>query len=976
EAQTDADGNAVIYSFMVPKEKIAEVKLEADAKLKDETNPDADNIATVAPLSFLGSLEAGKRATALIGYLENGTLRVGSPENWGNVGKYQLTDDVLIQVIGGTFNDKGELRAYSGGSEFSFIIVSKSGEATLEPVSATDWIHLNDNVMTVDPNTTDSERRCRIAVKVGGQNVGIFTVVQGNAIKFTGEGDTTVEDDKVVVVGGKSTPAQVKFTISDAELAETEIVPVDNGENGVTVTVDRAAKSLTATLIAMVDASEVPEEGVSVPVNFVDINGSVQATITFVQRPARITFTTSNLTMPYSEDTHLVAVTTEGDAVWAVKSVTDASGNAISWLAATTDSKPAASGNNMTVTTQANSSVSSRTGYVRVESSYTLSKPLVVEQESTPNLSQPVDMGNGIEWMRVNLANPRQAAGGATFATKLPSQCTGVRAESHGKFYQWGVNVAWSSTGALDGGTPSGTWNTSSYPTNWNTNPCPDGYRLPTYVEFQSLINNTSRTNGGAWSETDYGYIILTSKAESFNKLEFPAVGNRGTDGTLYNAGSVGYYWASVIYDSNNAYELWFDGSGVNPHGNNSKRRGFSVRCVKGEETPIIDEIEMGDLKWAKYNLANPRQADGGATFATKLPSECSGVRAESHGKFYQWGVNVAWSSTGALDGGTPNGTWNTSTYPDNWTSHPCPNGYRLPTDTDFQSLINNSTRTNGGGWSATDYGYITLSLKTDSSKKLEFPAVGCRNTSGTLVNAGIWGDYWSSTTQSSEISYNLYFTSGEVNVGQSNKQSAISVRCVKGEETPIIDEIEMGDLKWAKYNLANPRQADGGATFATKLPSECSGVRAESHGKFYQWGVNVAWSSTGALDGGTPNGTWNTSTYPDNWTSHPCPNGYRLPTDTDFQSLINNSTRTNGGGWSATDYGYITLSLKTDSSKKLEFPAVGCRNTSGTLVNAGIWGDYWSSTTQSSEISYNLYFTSGEVNVGQSNKQSAINVR
>ncbi|MDE7355361.1 MAG: hypothetical protein K2N21_01120, partial [Rikenellaceae bacterium] len=447
EAQTDADGNAVIYSFMVPKEKIAEVKLEADAKLKDETNPDADNIATVAPLSFLGSLEAGKRATALIGYLENGTLRVGSPENWGNVGKYQLTDDVLIQVIGGTFNDKGELRAYSGGSEFSFIIVSKSGEATLEPVSATDWIHLNDNVMTVDPNTTDSERRCRIAVKVGGQNVGIFTVVQGNAIKFTGEGDTTVEDDKVVVVGGKSTPAQVKFTISDAELAETEIVPVDNGENGVTVTVDRAAKSLTATLIAMVDASEVPEEGVSVPVNFVDINGSVQATITFVQRPARITFTTSNLTMPYSEDTHLVAVTTEGDAVWAVKSVTDASGNAISWLAATTDSKPAASGNNMTVTTQANSSVSSRTGYVRVESSYTLSKPLVVEQESTPNLSQPVDMGNGIEWMRVNLANPRQAAGGATFATKLPSQCTGVRAESHGKFYQWGVNVAWSSTG-------------------------------------------------------------------------------------------------------------------------------------------------------------------------------------------------------------------------------------------------------------------------------------------------------------------------------------------------------------------------------------------------------------------------------------------------------------------------------------------------------------------------------------------------
>ncbi|MDE7356119.1 MAG: hypothetical protein K2N21_05040, partial [Rikenellaceae bacterium] len=80
-----------------------------------------------------------------------------------------------------------------------------------------------------------------------------------------------------------------------------------------------------------------------------------------------------------------------------------------------------------------------------------------------------------------------QASGGATFATKLPSECSGTRADSHGKFYQWGINVAWNTTGSsAAGATPSGSWNTSTYPTNWNTHPCPDGYRLPTNTEYQN----------------------------------------------------------------------------------------------------------------------------------------------------------------------------------------------------------------------------------------------------------------------------------------------------------------------------------------------------------------------------------------------------------------------------------------------------------------------------------------------------------
>ncbi|MDE7355786.1 MAG: hypothetical protein K2N21_03325 [Rikenellaceae bacterium] len=109
-------------------------------------------------------------------------------------------------------------------------------------------------------------------------------------------------------------------------------------------------------------------------------------------------------------------------------------------------------------------------------------------------------------------------------------------------------------------------------------------------------------------------------------------------------------------------------------------------------------------------------------------------------------------------------------------------NGYRLPTNTEFQSLIDNCTRTNGGGWSSSDYGYITLTLKTDSSKKLVFPAVGFRNSaSGSLGSAGAYGGYWSSVANGSNLAYYLYFNSGSVAPqGNYSKRDGFSVRCVR----------------------------------------------------------------------------------------------------------------------------------------------------------------------------------------------------
>ncbi|MDE7356675.1 MAG: hypothetical protein K2N21_07945 [Rikenellaceae bacterium] len=65
--------------------------------------------------------------------------------------------------------------------------------------------------------------------------------------------------------------------------------------------------------------------------------------------------------------------------------------------------------------------------------------------------------------------------------------------------------------------------------------------------------------------------------------MEFPAVGYRYNDsyGTLNNAGSEGTYWSSVVYNSNNAYNLYFYSSYLNVSNGFTKRFSFSVRCVR-----------------------------------------------------------------------------------------------------------------------------------------------------------------------------------------------------------------------------------------------------------------------------------------------------------------------------------------------------------------------------------------------------------
>jgi uncharacterized protein (TIGR02145 family) len=96
-------------------------------------------------------------------------------------------------------------------------------------------------------------------------------------------------------------------------------------------------------------------------------------------------------------------------------------------------------------------------------------------------------------------------------------------------------------------------------------NPCPSGFRIPTNAELnQERASWTAQSSVGAIN----------------SPLKLPFAGARNSiNGTLYNVGSIGFYWSSTVSSSYARY-LSFNSSNA-PMNNNNRASGFSVRCIK-----------------------------------------------------------------------------------------------------------------------------------------------------------------------------------------------------------------------------------------------------------------------------------------------------------------------------------------------------------------------------------------------------------
>lgn len=211
----------------------------------------------------------------------------------------------------------------------------------------------------------------------------------------------------------------------------------------------------------------------------------------------------------------------------------------------------------------------------------------------TPSNVVAVDLGlpSGTLWANMNVGATSPLDDGLYFAY---GETTGYTSDtSDGHVFNWANykycngtnNSIWkycttSKCGAVDDKTTLEPKDDAAHE-NWG-----DGWRIPTKVEMQELIDNTHKNvyrNKGVW-------VLQLSSVKNGKMIELPLSGNR-YNSKISNQGTAARYWTSTVRlttDGNTeAYTLWArqDGTVDNLESSGGPRcYGYSIRAVRSKQ--------------------------------------------------------------------------------------------------------------------------------------------------------------------------------------------------------------------------------------------------------------------------------------------------------------------------------------------------------------------------------------------------------
>lgn len=191
---------------------------------------------------------------------------------------------------------------------------------------------------------------------------------------------------------------------------------------------------------------------------------------------------------------------------------------------------------------------------------------------------------------------------------------------------------------------------------------------------------------------------------------------------------------------------------------------------------------------------------------------------AGNHGLKVQWGRNMSGTdgvyfvsqtldqaNAGVIAGwntiNAANGAWNAGTEanPVKTASDPCPSGYRVPTRTEWQAVIDNNPNIERTGSWVNDGNYTTALYfrNTQGVRTLMLPAAGYRDpNTGSLSIRGNSGYYWSSTESSTTYSYDLNLINVYIRIagGGTDRKTGFSVKCIKDNTS---SNVNGGNTSW-----------------------------------------------------------------------------------------------------------------------------------------------------------------------------------
>jgi uncharacterized protein (TIGR02145 family) len=194
---------------------------------------------------------------------------------------------------------------------------------------------------------------------------------------------------------------------------------------------------------------------------------------------------------------------------------------------------------------------------------------------------------------------------------------------------------------------------------------------------------------------------------------------------------------------------------------------GLFTSCEKDDELILPDDItrgvEINGVRWATRNVDAP------GTFT---------ANPQSAGMFYQWNRATGWSAINPMINSNGDNVWDNSAPTGNeWenANDPCPQGWRVPTSAELQSLTNAKQK-----WATV--GSVNGMLFGTAPNLIFLPAAGYRNSEGDglLTHNGSYGYYWSNTQGNNWMSWSLmHFDDANADMYYSVKADGLSVRCV-----------------------------------------------------------------------------------------------------------------------------------------------------------------------------------------------------